>query len=64
MQNQEWPKDIISEWLIMQTPAVLDKLGLALAGCPLFLPDCVCKIFAFLDAMELGMPLQWPLGQE
>lgn len=36
--TQDWPKDVISKWLIMQTPAVLDALGFALACCLLDLP--------------------------
>lgn len=45
----------------MQIPAVLDTLGLALAGCLLDLPDRVCKAFALLGSAELGLPLEWLL---
>lgn len=42
----------------MQIPAVLDTLGLALAGCLPDLPDRVRKAFALLGAVELGLPLE------
>lgn len=45
----------------MQTPAVLDEPSSASAYCLLSPPDRVCKAFALLGSLELGMPLEWPL---
>lgn len=59
--KQDWPKDTISKWLIMQTPAALEILGLALAWCLLDPPACICEVLALLGATELEMPQEWLL---
>lgn len=42
----------------MQTPAVLDTLGLTLARCFLDPPDRVGKAFTLLWTAELELPLE------
>lgn len=55
-QNQDGPKDSISKWLIMQTPAGLDAHDLALAGWLLDPPALVCKAFTLLGVQSWGCP--------
>ena len=50
------PKDSISKWLIMQTPAGLDAHDLALAGWLLDPPELVCKAFTLLGVQSWGCP--------
>lgn len=57
--KQDWPKDIISKWIIMQTSAVLEILGLALACCLLDLPPLTPPPTVFAKSLLCWVLQSW-----